>query len=355
MLSTSRCSLFTTLLVALACSCTDEPPPEPKADQRTVFVAALERASADGFSGAVLITVGEEQLIADAYGLANRERDIANTPATVFDMGSIMKDMTAAAVFKLQERGALDVKDAISSLLEGVPLDKRDITILQLLQHRSGLGEYHDVGGDFEVMTRDEARQRILDQPLLFAPGTNQAYSNSGFTLLADIVESASGQTFTDYVSTELFSVAGMVDSGFPGIGTWSAGRTAIGYGGAVFGENDPAKWPYTWALVGNGGLVSTVFDLERWVVALWKGEVLGSEAFASYRDDYLSPGALDGHESPVYIYAGGGDYGHGGALVDVPDIGTRVVVATNAAEDYDFEGLAEDLALLALNRPGVR
>ncbi|HMJ11015.1 MAG TPA: serine hydrolase domain-containing protein, partial [Polyangiaceae bacterium] len=302
-----------------------------------------------GFSGAALITIEGERVLAGGYGLADRDDQVANSVDTAFDVGSIMKDFTAAAVFKLVGEGKLALSDRLGALFPEVPRDKADITLLQILQHRAGFDEYHDTHGDFEAMTQAEARQRIFAQELLFEPGSDEAYSNSGFTLLADVVQTVSGEAFTDYLRKSLFVPAGMQQTGFYSEPLWQTVNTAIGYDAQTFGENDPATWSYTWSLIGNGGLVTTVLDLDRWHTALWAGQVLPANVVESMRAEYLSPGAvmLGGHT--LYAQAGAGDFGLGGVAADVPDVRTRLIIATNTYEVFDIEELARELGTLVL------
>jgi len=333
------------LLAGLHAGCARERTTAPQQDPvRRELELRLDEASREGFSGVVLVTVEGETVIERAYGDADRAAETPNTTATAFDFGSVMKDLTAAAIYALQEQGELSVDDTLAELLPDVPDDKADITVLQLLQHRAGLDEYHDTEGDFEPMTRSEARARILAQELLFAPGEDEAYSNSGFTLLADIVEERSGQDFTAYVRAKLLEPAGMSSTGFYGEPLWDEVDTAIGYDAETFEDNDPASWPYTWALVGNGGLVSTASDVQRWLVASRAGDVLGEEAFAAYDEQYLSAGSGELEGCVVYSYAGAGDFGLGGGALECPEKDTRMVFATNAYDAFDSEALAVEL-----------
>lgn len=307
----------------------------------------IDDAVAAGFEGAILVRAEHEVLVLEGHGTADRSANRANTPPTAFDFGSIMKDFTAAAVFALQADGLLTTSDTVGMILPDVPPDKSDITIAQLLQHRAGLGEYHDTLGDFEPMDRAQARAAIFGQSLLFEPGAEEAYSNAGFTLLADIVETVSGQPFATYVDEAVVEPAGLQSTGFFGDELWARRPHAIGYDASMFQGNDLASWPYTWALVGNGGLVTTVEDLDQWLDALWAGTVLDAEAFEAYRADYLSPVDFDGAD--VYAYAGGGDYGFAGVAIDIPSTGGRIVIGTNTANNFDIELLAQDLALVVL------
>lgn len=307
----------------------------------------IDDAVASGFEGAILVRVEGEVVVLEGHGVANRDMDTPNAPSTAFDFGSIMKDFTAAAVFSLQSDGVLSTGDTLGTLLPDVPADKSEITVLQLLQHQAGFGEYHDTLGDFEPMDRAQARAAILGQRLLFEPGSDEAYSNAGFTLLADIVETVSARSFTDHVHEAVIEPAGLQATGFFGEPRWQNHPSAVGYDASMFQDNDPASWPYTWALVGNGGLVTTVEELDLWLDAVWSGGVLDEAGFEAFRADYLRPVDVDGVD--VFAYAGGGDYGFAGVAIDVPSAGGRVVIGTNTADNFDIESLAQAVALAAL------
>ena len=209
-----------------------------------------------GFSGAVFVAKNGEKVIHKGYGWAVRERKLPVTTKTVFDIGSISKPFTATAVMKLDQEGKLKVTDSITEFFDNVPDDKKAITIHHLLTHSAGLGEYHDTKGDFEEMTREEAVQHIFDQKLKFSPGTDYAYSNSGFTLLAVIVEKVSGQPFKMFLKDKVFNPAGMTSTGFYRNPAWKEENDAHGYNDRKLGkENSPLTWPeITWALLETEG-----------------------------------------------------------------------------------------------------
>jgi CubicO group peptidase (beta-lactamase class C family) len=345
-----RRNIVLALVLALSgCSDSDAGNGSDPGDVEAEVRAMIDDAVENGFSGAILVTIDGERLVTEAHGLADRDNEVANTVDTAFDVGSILKSFTATAIFKLVEDGELELSDPLDTFFPDVPSDKADITLLEIIQHRAGFDEYHDTTGDFEAMTRLEAREAIFAQELLFEPGSDEAYSNSGYTLLADVVETVSGDPFTDFVRSALFEPAGMQASGFYSEPVWQTVDTAIGYDASTFGDNDPATWPYTWALVGNGGLVTTVGDLDVWTSALWEGRVVSEETLELMRTEYLSGGAVTVGGETVYGEAGAGDYGLGGTLVFVPGPDTRIIIATNTFEVFDIEALAVELVLLAL------
>lgn len=335
------------VFVAIGCAQERETPPDPDPHPRAEVVEAeVERAVGEGFSGSVAVVLEGQTVWRGGVGLADRERGTANEADTAFDCGSIMKIPTAIAVLQLEEDGVLSRHTTLGALLPDVPPDKVAITIEQVLQHRAGFDEFHDTEGDFEPMDRQTAVARILAQELLFEPGSDEAYSNSGYTLLAAIVEDAAGVPFTEHLRARIYDPAGMHDTGVYAEDLWSADRVAIGYDDGTFGCNSPACWPApSWALIGNGGLVSTVDDLVRLADAIEDAVVLGPAMRDAFRRDILGDSgfAIDG--APIVGYSGLNDFGFGATVGEVRDRELVVAVASNAALVYDTTALAIALA----------
>jgi CubicO group peptidase (beta-lactamase class C family) len=292
-------------------------------DARRAVAEIAGAATQRGFAGQVLAVRDGAVLFHEAFGLSDEAAGTATTVETVYAIGSVTKQFTRVSILKLEEDGRLDTSDTISRHLEGLPADKRDITIQQVLDMRAGFHEYHDDTGDHQAMNRDEALRRIYAQELRFEPGTERAYSNSGYSLLAAIVENVSGMTFPEYVRTELLDPLGLDAIGFHGDDRWSDARAARGRGGAREGDNAPHTWPVvTWALQGAGGMVASAEDLSEWIRALRTGRVLGPVALtAAYGD------------GPA-VYAGGDDFGFQTGVVEVDAGDDFVVVNTNNGSD---------------------
>ena len=226
-----------------------------------------------GFSGTVLLSRNGEVVLHKAYGLADAERRTPLTTETVFDIGSLTKQFTAAAIMKLEMAGKLNTNDSITRHLPDVPADKAAITLHQLLTHTAGLPM--NSGGDYAVSRRDETVRRILDAPLQTPPGEAFSYSNPGYSLLAAIVERVSGDRYEAFLRTQLFEPAGMHATGYR-LAKWDSTRLARGYmddrdQGTPLDHQWADAGPY-WNLFGNGGMLSTTSDLYRWAQAL-KGE----------------------------------------------------------------------------------
>lgn len=240
----------------------------------------MKRLVPFGYSGSLLVARDAEVVLANGYGLADRENGVPVTPETVFDIGSITKQFTAAAILKLEMEGKLSVNDPVSRWFPNVPADKQAMTLHHLLTHSSGLRG--DFGGDYAVAERDSLAGVILASELQWAPGTRYDYSNAGYSLLAMVVEKASGMGYEQYLREKLWAPAGMTRTGYRGV-QWRPGELAVGYrAGQRWGTPTDRLWaadgPY-WNLRGNGGVLSTVTDLFRWHRALQGDAILSAEA----------------------------------------------------------------------------
>lgn len=265
----------------------------------------LARLVPHGFSGAVLIAKDGKVVLKRGYGLANRETKLPYAVDMVSCIGSVTKQFTGAAIVKLEEMGKLKTSDLISKYLPGVPADKSDITIHQLLTHSAGISG--DLGGsDEEPITREALLQKVLAAPLVSKPGTSFEYSNEGFSLAAMIVERVSGQGYEAFLREHLFLPAGMKDTGYQ-IPAWPLERMPLGYraDGGVWGRVYKNGWLPDgpgWYLRGNGGIQSTLDDLYRWHLALEKPGVFTAESLKKYLTGYVS--SLGGSE--MYAYGWG-------------------------------------------------
>lgn len=322
-----RSGMFAAILAAATATVTAHEPltgQVPTHGDARRAVAEIAGAAAErGFAGQVLAVRDGAVLFHEAFGLSDETAGTATTVETVYAIGSVTKQFTRVSILKLEEDGRLDTSDPISRYLEDLPADKRDITIQQVLDMRAGFHEYHDDTGDHQAMNRDEALRRIYAQELRFEPGTERAYSNSGYTLLAAIVENVSDLTFPEYVRTELLDPLELDAIGFHGDDRWRDARAARGRGGIREGDNAPHTWPaVTWALQGAGGMVASAEDLGKWIGALRTGKVLGPVALSAAYGD-----------GPA-VYAGGDDFGFQTGVVEVDAGDDFVVVNTNNGSD---------------------
>jgi CubicO group peptidase (beta-lactamase class C family) len=312
----------------------------PKNLGRAGSDADLEQLLAErarlGFEGAILVEAGGVRRVEAGYGRRALETSSAPDAQTAFDCGSIMKEVTAATIFLLEQDGALSREQPLRDFFPQLPSVWNAATIDQLLTHSAGFGEYHDTQGDFEPMDRQQALTAIFAQEPRFPPGTDTAYSNSGYTLLAALIEQVTGADYRSVVRQRVFEPLGMSRSGFYGEPLWPDGNVAVGRGADEFAGNDPARWPApSWALIGNGGLVSTLEDLLRFARSLD-----GAELFQpATRDAYqrAQPTGSIANRS-LTGYAGGNDFGFNAVVIQVAQDATYVVAASHVLTPVSAE-----------------
>ena len=238
----------------------------------------LARAGAAGFGGSVLVARGGRMVLHRAVGWADADAGVPMDTAMPFYVASLSKGFTAAAVLRLEMEGRLRTTDSLGRFFPGLPEDKRGVTLHHLLTHTSGLRE----PAEDRVRGRDEFAAAMLALPPRSAPGERYGYSNGGYSLLAAVVEIASGRPFAEYLRDAVFRPAGMlrtrlvVDEPLGRPRSWP-----VSMNGGVR-QGDPwmtHRRPYSWEEVGATGVVTTTGDLFRWTQALQAGTVLSAEA----------------------------------------------------------------------------
>lgn len=231
----------------------------------------LERETSQGFSGTVLISGQKEILFAQAYGLADREHAIENKPKTVFEIASITKLFTVVSILQLAERSRLSIDDKITEYLGPFPPPKDQCTIRHLLLHTGGLVPR---GYDLEYDSRESFVKSVRNAPSESIPGEKYRYTNAGYTLLAAVIEVVSGEKFSDFLARNIFDPLELQNTVFGRENSES--DLAVGYRGNA---PDSLEKFNTSALVwgdnGPSGIVSDIFDLNKFLVALEEGKIL--------------------------------------------------------------------------------
>jgi CubicO group peptidase (beta-lactamase class C family) len=241
----------------------------------------LDDALPNRASGTLVAARHGKLLHCRGFGLADRKERVAAGCDTVYDIMSMTKQFTAAAILKLEMMGELRVTDRIAAHLGPVPKDKRRITLHHLLTHTSGLTDA--LGGDYEPLSREQMLSGALESTLRSRPGDEHHYSNLGYSVLAAIIERASGMGYEQFLARHLFAPAGMTQTGYV-LPHWSPDQVAVEYDprGRSHGKPFDHPWaddgPY-WNLRGNGGLLSTGRDMFRWHAALERNQVLDRRA----------------------------------------------------------------------------
>ena len=232
----------------------------------------LEAAQRFGFSGAVLVADPHGIVLRRGYGPADARRRIS--PDMMFDMGSITKQFTAAAILLLEEEGRLATTDPLSRFFPEAPVDKRDITLHQLLTHTSGL--ISDFADDYAQMSRDAAVSAIFAAPLLSPPGIKYNYSNAGFSLLAILIERITGRPYDIFMEERIYHPIGMHHTGYAPraldpILVAHSYTPPVDHGTPA--ERLRRAGGPGWNLKGNGGVLTTVDDMYLYDRALGAGK----------------------------------------------------------------------------------
>ena len=237
-------------------------------------------AQPDGPGASLLIVRDGQVAFARGYGLANVERHESVTPQTNFRLASLSKQFTATAIMLLVADGKLRYDDSISTLVAGLPAFARGVTVRQLLNHTSGLPDYETFVPDSQTtQVRDADVPALISHAtgMKFAPGTHYAYSNTGYCLLALVVEHVTGQRYADVLRQRIFAPLGMTNTMAREAGTVVPHR-AYGYTVRPTGVRltDQSN---TSATLGDGGIYANVVDLAKWDHALEQHTLVGADA----------------------------------------------------------------------------
>ncbi len=266
----------------------------------------------DSFSGAVLAAKEGKIIISKGYGMANHELNVENSPEIKFRLGSVTKQFTAAAILLLEESGKLSTGDYLNKYIPDYPQGDK-ITIHHLLTHTSGVPELLQFDKFNEIKytptTMDELISVFKDQPLDFEPGEKFSYSNSGYVLLAAIIEKASGVSYEEFLTDNIFKPLGMQNTGVDKNLEILPGR-ASGY---FLDKDKLVNAPYInmQNTIGGGCLYSTVGDLFIWDRAMKENKLLKPESakkmFHIYKGNYGYGWVISDIRNKECYYHGGG------------------------------------------------
>ncbi len=331
-------------MCAAACG-TLQPGTSPATSMESKIDALMRGYSGSGPGAAVLVVRDGTVLFHKGYGMADLEDRVAVTPSTDFRLASITKQFTASAILLLVERGKLGLDDPVKRFLPELPAYGEDISIRDLLTHSSGILDYED------LMPKDATKQLhdidvlhlVSKEPsTYFAPGTGYRYSNGGYALLALIVERVSGQRFADFLRENLFVPAGMQSTLAFEEGISTVPHRAFGYSRSKPGWTRTDQ-SLTSAVLGDGGVYSSVDDLALWMNALDNGTVLSSSSIelatlpSVATDDpavhYGFGWRISIHGDARMVWHTGESIGFRNALLRFPDKGLSVIVLTNRNE----------------------
>ncbi len=349
---TRKTLLFIFAVVAFLSTATWAQVPNKEIPNKEKVVAGAQRAfekftkayvaPAPGCAAAV--SLNGETVFEKAFGLADLEFNVPNTPQTIFESGSVAKQFTAAAMVLLQQDGKLSLDDPVRKYIPELPDYGAPLTIRHLLNHTSGIRDWGTVlsltgaGRGERVVSQDLALDVITHQRALdFTPGSEYSYSNSGYNLLAIIVERVSKQKFSAFLDERLFKPLGMKNSSLRD----DYQRIVPGRAQA-YARQGTGPWRLNMPFMnvyGNGGMLTTVGDWIKWNAMLDSGS-LGAPLVEAME----TRGVLNDGRKIVYAlglevatYKGLKDVSHGGAtagyqtfLARYPDNKVSIAVMCN-------------------------
>ena len=348
----------------LASSAASAAPPD-LAQQAEAYLA--KAYPADGPGAAAIITENGKTIFVGGRGLADVEGKKPIVPGTVFRLGSITKQFSAAAVLRLVEQGKLSLDDPLSKFIPGYPAPGGAATVRQLLNHTSGIMDYTEIPGWMaeantnKPYTTDQLVAVFKDMPSPFKPGEKWQYDNSGYVLLSAVIEKVTGKPWDEAVA-ELVTSPLHLEQIRSGVAEADIPAMAKGYS-VKEGKVVPALKIHMSVPSGAGALVGTVGEMADWANALHQGRLLNAASYAAMiaptktADGKTAPygfglGMNDVRGHPV-IGHNGGIFGFSTESIYFPNEKMFVAVFANSDEPQVRPGIAaHKLAAMMVGDP---
>lgn len=343
----------------LICSCEQQSENTIKSDLITYDKVLTKRE----FSGVILIAQNDSIIFNKAYGIKNSQDNGTNDVNTIFDICSLTKQFTGAGIMKLSMQNKISLNDNLSKYFDTVPDDKKNITIHHLLSHSSGLIDI--VGNDYDTITEEDFLEKVFRTELVSPIGKEHHYSNVGYSLLALIIEKASGMDFENFLNAALFKPSKMNHTGYV-IPDWNINDVANGFlNGTETKKPNQENWseqgPYL-NLKGNGGILSRASDLLLWSESIRNNSVLDAESTSLY----LYPHILEYNDGNSYygygwvienndsentlVWHNGGSATFASDMRIYPKKGITIIVLSNKSEEYVYS-ITEKLSTILLTK----
>ncbi len=307
-----------------------------------LIARTLEQPGAVGLS--VAVAIGDELVLAGGYGIAEAEHGVPVDVDTLFRIGSVTKQFTAAAVMRLVEQEELTLEDLLNDHLPDFPTQGHEVSILHLLTHTSGIKSYTSLGERWLKtvpleLTHEELLTLLRGESFDFAPGERFLYNNTGYYLLGMIIEEVTGKSYADHLRAGLLSPLGLTRTRY-GSNMELIENRAQGYrmidgelaNDALIGMSQPGA---------AGAILSTAQELVQWQLALVGGEVVSPQSYELMTTPYvLNDGketkygfglGLGAHAGQRAVRHGGGINGFNSMLAYYPEAQLSVAVISNS------------------------
>jgi len=366
-----------TLLALLTLACLTLLFPRPAAAQApaddaliaqidALAAKALQKPGAAGLS--IAVARGDTFILNKGYGKADLENNVPATQDSLFRIGSVTKQYTAAAIMKLAEQGKLSLDDDFTKYVD-FPTQGHSVTIRQLLNHTSGIKSYTDTPGFFETgsaldLTPTQVLDTVRTLPFDFEPGSKWAYNNTGYHLLGMVIEKVAAAAYADYLDAEFFTPLNLKQTRYDSNSDIIPNR-ARGYsfknGKAANAAHLGMTIPFS-----AGGLMATAHDLVAWQVALAAGKAVSLDSYTQMTTPTKLPDGsdtkygfglfMDEFEGHPRVQHGGGINGFNSMLAYYPKESVSVAVISSS-ETVPSARLAQEIAgaVLGIKAPEVK
>lgn len=306
------------------------------------------------FSGALSINKNGKMFFEKAYGFASFEFKITNSLQTKFPIASNTKPITAAAIMMLHEQNKLNVNEKVNRYLQGI---NDAVTIHHLLTHTSGIPNYYGDYWEKFIAQRShlERLEEVKKWPLAFAPGLRFAYSNTGYYLLALLIEKVSGQSYEEFLKAHIFSKAFMTQSGSLAQGEVVLNK-AYGYQVKENRLYNAANLIHPEVLLGNGDLYSTASDMSFFIDTLFAGKIINKNNLSLLIAPHIKT-TLNNERSHAYGWFidtiegqriaeySGAVVGYLSKIIHFIDSNSTVVILSNRENAQEFQKICDGIA----------
>jgi CubicO group peptidase (beta-lactamase class C family) len=302
-----------------------------------------------GFNGTVFAATKGAVIFEKGYGYKNKSTNARNDTNTIFQIGSITKQFTAAIILQLKEQNKLSLHDSLTKYIPDYPSGNK-ITIENLLTHTAGVYNYTNdavfmVNETTHPINRDSLVNRFKYKPLDFQPGEKFSYSNSGYILLGYIIEKVTGQSYFQVVRQRIFQPLHMDHSGFDFTHLNSPDK-ATGY--TTPESTTPANIVDSSVSFAAGAIYTTVGDLYKWDRALRAGRIISpasqEKAYTPHLAQYGYGWMISTVDGKKLVEHGGGITGFVSEILRIPEDETCIVVLDNQPNQANPSNIAQDI-----------